>query len=234
MLYLGVRDMSEEQGKKRTGRRKTDAERLPGSKPYMRTKEAAEAVGPSQPGARGGLRNEGVLKGLRGYQGKTPVFSTKDICSLWMLHAMVSDPDGPEGEGWFGRALVRHVRDRTSITDPETGEKYEGYKMSEGVVFGLLDDWADKGYATYTEGGTSKFGTVQKNYRLTANGQGYYNVLRVEHAANVRAIAFMMNALHADLFGFGLLGTPVPLGERRMADDLDRPLPMPGGTKKEE
>lgn len=198
-------------------RKDSNGQRSPNSRPYLESKKQASA-----------LRNEGIPKGLMGYTSTgRPAFSTREIASLWMLQRLVSLPDGPRGNGWHGRALIREIREATRLTIPATGEEYPGYMISDGVCFGLLNEWLDAGVVEVADTKPVGFGKTQVNYRITEEGKRFYEQLRRSLHIYVAGASLLLNRLHADVYGSDVWSTPVRADEGGYTAAVDESMPLP-------
>lgn len=159
-----------------------------------------------------GERNFPVPKGLLGYTGKVPNFSTKVMAELWLLQLMHGFGDQPSGQAWYGKALIDEIRRRTRIPNV-----FPGYEPSEGVVFGLLGKWAKEGLIEEVDEPEKgeRLPNPPKKYRITEKGVEHLKEIKAQHHHHIVAGAMLFNRLHADLYGRDLLTQPVTIEQVR-------------------
>jgi DNA-binding PadR family transcriptional regulator len=137
-----------------------------------------------------GLYNFPVPKGLLGYDGKTPSFSTKEMVTLWLLQIMA------DGEPWYGKALIEEIRQRTKC------EGFGGYSPSNGVVFGLLKQWNQAGMVRPCEQAADRSpGRRPSRYLISDEGRTCLELMKGLHCSQVAAGAHIFGRLWLDLYG---------------------------------
>lgn len=145
-----------------------------------------------------------IPKGMMGYAGSVPNFSAKNIAELWILQTLKNSEKDPSGEIWYGKSLMRQIRKNTEIPDT-----FKGYNISEGIIFGLMKEWLETGIIEAVESRLVSGAKRESNMiKITQKGIEYLDQIKREHQANVVGAAMIMNRLHFDLFGVGLLAAP--------------------------
>jgi DNA-binding PadR family transcriptional regulator len=171
-------------------------------------------------------------KGMLGYTGKTPNFSTKVMVELWMLQIFRGFSETSSAEPRYGKELIDAIEARTRIPGV-----FKGYRPSEGVVFSVLRQWTEEGVIELVSEvpvpGTklrNKQGEplVMKEYCITELGLERLEEMKTRYHNQVIAGAMVFNRLHNDLFNQDLVTEAVTIEVPQYRKDLP-PIELPEG-----
>jgi DNA-binding PadR family transcriptional regulator len=154
-------------------------------------------------------------------KGVVPGFSTKAMADLWLLQILKDNPVNEEGEVWYGKSLVKRIRQNTVIEGI-----YDGYQVSEGIVFGLISQWLDAGIVEGEEARVPGARRPAILIKITPLGVQYLEDLKKTHERNVKGAVLVMNRLYADLYGQGQARLLYPDAQTRYVGlQIDLPAP---------